>query len=67
MEDPLELNNLLKQNIDRLKYLEELEKLNAIRKSPTTDLQYDYQKVITEKEEDDDYLYEIEITKIHNQ
>ena len=67
MEDPLELNNLLKQNIDRLKYLEELEKLNAIRKNPTTDHQYDYQKVITEKEEDDDYLYEIEITKIHNQ
>ena len=67
-EDPLELNKLLKQNIDRLKYLEELEKLNAIRKSPPTDHQYEYQKVITEKEEDDDDdLYEIEITKIHNQ
>ena len=57
-----ELNNLLKQNIDRLKYLEELEKLN-IRRSPPVEPP----KVIPEKEEEeDDDLYEIEITKIHN-
>ena len=57
-----ELNNLLKQNIDRLKYLEELEKLN-IRKSPPIEPP----KIIPEKEEEeDDDLYEIEITKIHN-
>ena len=57
-----ELNNLLKQNIDRLKYLEELEKLN-IRRSPPIEPP----KVIPEKEEEeDDDLYEIEITKIHN-
>lgn len=57
-----ELNDLLKQNIDRLKYLEELEKLN-IRRSPPIEPP----KVIPEKEEEeDDDLYEIEITKIHN-
>ena len=65
-KDDSELNDLLRKNIDRLKYLEELEKLNAIRKSPPTDHQYEYPKVIPEKEEDDDDLYEIEITKIHN-
>ena len=56
-----ELNDLLKKNIDRLKYLEELEKLN-IRRSPPIEPP----KVIPEKEEEDDDLYEIEITKIHN-
>ena len=56
-----ELNDLLKQNIDRLKYLEELEKLN-IRRTPPIEPP----KPIPEKEEEDDDLYEIEITKIHN-
>ena len=64
-EDQLELNNLLRKNLDRLKYLEELEKLNAIRRSPPTNHELEYPK-IPEKEEEDDDLYEIEITKIHN-
>ena len=65
-EDPLELNKLLKKNIDRLNYLEELERLNALRKSPPSNHEYEYPKPIPEKEEEDDDLYEIEITKIHN-
>ena len=65
-EDPLELNKLLRKNIDRLKYLEEIERLNALRRSPPTNHEYEYPKVIPEKEEEDDDLYEIEITKIHN-
>ena len=65
-EDQLELYKLLRKNIDRLKYLEEIERLNALRKSPPSNHEYEYPKVIPEKEEDDDDLYEIEITKIHN-
>ena len=65
-EDPLELNKLLRKNIDRLKYLEELERLNALRRSPPSNHEYEYPKVIPEKEEEDDDLYEIEITKVHN-
>ena len=61
-DDNSELNELLKQNIERLKYLTELEKLNARRRNPPIV----YPKVIPEKEEEDDDLYEIEITKIHN-
>jgi hypothetical protein len=64
--DPLELNKLLRKNIDRLKYLEELERLNALRRSPPTNHEFEYPKPIPEKEEDDDDLYEIEITKIHS-
>ena len=65
-EDPLELNKLLKKNIDRLNYLEEIERLNALRRSPPSNHEYEYPKPIPEKEEEDDDLYEIEITKIHN-
>ena len=65
-EDQLELNKLLRLNIDRLNYLDEIERLNAIRKSPPTDHEFEYPKVIPEKEEDDDDMYEIEITKVHN-
>ena len=67
-EDALELNKLLKKNIDRLNYLEEIERLNAIRKSPPSNYELELPKrnVIPEKEEEDDDLYEIEITKVHN-
>ena len=67
-EDTLELNKLLKKNIDRLNYLEEIERLNAIRKSPPSNYELELPKrnVIPEKEEEDDDLYEIEITKVHN-
>ena len=65
-EDPLELNKLLKLNIDRLNYLAEIERLNALRKTPPSNHEYEYPKIIPEKEEDDDDLYEIEITKVHN-
>ena len=66
-EDPLELNKLLRQNIDRLNYLEEIERLNAIRKSPPTNHEFEYPKIIPEKEEEeDDDMYEIEITKNYN-
>ena len=65
-EDELELNKLLRKNIDRLNYLEEIERLNALRRSPPTNHELEYPKVIPEKEEEDDDLYEIEITKIHN-
>ena len=66
-EDTLELNKLLKKNIDRLNYLEEIERLNAIRRSPPSNyvLEFPKNNIIPEKEEDDD-LYEIEISKIHN-
>ena len=67
-EDTLELNKLLKKNIDRLNYLEEIERLNAIRRSPPSNYELEYPKknVIPEKEEEDDDLYEIEISKVHN-
>ena len=66
-EDTLELNNLLRKNIDRLNYLEEIERLNRIRKSPPSNYELEFPKnVIPEKEEDDDDLYEIEISKINN-
>ena len=67
-EDAIELNKLLKKNIDRLNYLEEIERLNAIRKSPPSndELELPKRNVIPEKEEEDDDLYEIEITKVHN-
>ena len=67
-EDTLELNKLLKKNIDRLNYLEEIERLNAIRKSPPSNYELEYPKnnIIPEKEEEDDDLYEIEISKVHN-
>ena len=67
-EDAIELNKLLKKNIDRLNYLEEIERLNAIRKSPPSNYELELPKrnVIPEKEEEDDDLYEIEITKVHN-
>ena len=67
-EDTLELNKLLKKNIDRLNYLEEIEKLNAIRRSPPSNYELEFPKnnVIPEKEEEDDDLYEIEISKVHN-
>ena len=67
-EDTIELNKLLKKNIDRLNYLEEIERLNAIRKSPPSNYELELPKrnVIPEKEEEDDDLYEIEITKVHN-
>ena len=66
-EDNLELNKLLRKNIDRLKYLEEIERLNALRKSPPSNYEYEFPKnnVIPENEEDED-LYEIEISKINN-
>ena len=66
-EDTIELNKLLKKNIDRLNYLEEIERLNAIRRSPPSNYEIEFPKnnTIPEKEEDDD-LYEIEITKVHN-
>ena len=66
-EDTIELNKLLKKNIDRLNYLEEIERLNAIRRSPPSNYEIEFPKnnVIPEKEEDDD-LYEIEIAKVHN-
>ena len=64
----MELNKLLRKNIDRLKYLEEIERLNALRKSPPSNYEIEYPKnhVIPENEEDDEDLYEIEISKIHN-
>ena len=67
-EDTLELNKLLKKNIDRLNYLEEIERLNAIRRSPPSNYELDFRKnnIIPEKEEDDEDLYEIEISKVHN-
>ena len=67
-EDALELNKLLKKNIDRLNYLEEIERLNAIRRSPPSNYELEFPKnnVIPEKEEEDDDLYEIEISKVHN-
>ena len=66
-EDTLELNNLLRKNIDRLNYLEEIERLNRIRKSPPSNYELEFPKnVIPEKEEEDDDLYEIEISKINN-
>ena len=67
-EDTLELNNLLRKNIDRLNYLEEIERLNAIRRSPPSNYELEFPKnnVIPEKEEEDDDLYEIEISKVHN-
>ena len=67
-EDALELNKLLKKNIDRLNYLEEIERLNAIRRSPPSNYELEYPKKnnIPEKEEEDDDLYEIEISKVHN-
>ena len=67
-EDTLELNKLLKKNIDRLNYLEEIERLNAIRRSPPSNYELEYPKKnnIPEKEEEDDDLYEIEISKVHN-
>ena len=66
-EDTLELNKLLRKNIDRLNYLEEIERLNAIRRSPPSNYELEFPKnnIIPEKEEDDD-LYEIEISKVHN-
>ena len=67
-EDALELNKLLKKNIDRLNYLEEIERLNAIRRSPPSNYELEFPKnnVIPEKEEEDDDLYEIEISKVNN-
>ena len=66
-EDTLELNNLLRKNIDRLNYLEEIERLNRIRRSPPSNYELEFPKnVIPEKEEEDDDLYEIEISKINN-
>ena len=67
-EDALELNKLLRKNIDRLKYLEEIERLNALRRSPPSNYEYELPKpnIIPEKEEEDDDLYEIEISKIPN-
>ena len=67
-EDALELNKLLKKNIDRLNYLEEIERLNAIRRSPPSNYELEFPKnnVVPEKEEEDDDLYEIEISKVHN-
>ena len=67
-EDALELNKLLKKNIDRLNYLEEIERLNAIRRSPPSNYELEFPKnnAIPEKEEEDDDLYEIEISKVHN-
>lgn len=67
-EDPLLLYKLYKRNVEREKYLDELEKLNAIQKSPPSNHEYEKPQYIpeTKEEEDDDDLYEIEITKIHN-
>ena len=67
-EDALELNKLLKKNIDRLNYLEEIERLNSIRRSPPSNYELEFPKnnVVPEKEEEDDDLYEIEISKVHN-
>ena len=66
-EDPLEINKLYKKNVERLNYLNEIEKLNKLKPTPASEYNFEKKSIVEEKppEEEDD-IYEIEITKIHN-